>query len=161
MIKVGNILECKPYPASVSALPVLVPYLRRLGNPTSITTSKSEHPPPGSLLTNTYRYICTAMTELLDLCYDVLIRILEEIEPEDLAACARTSLAFNNFVKENTRLYKAQYLKNFVSIMKQTHSADCAHEYQGRPTKTAYRPRAAMGTGAAEACQMSEDPPVK
>jgi hypothetical protein len=54
------------------------------------------------------------MTELLDLCYDVLIRILEEINPEDLAACAQTSLAFNHFIKTNTRLYKAQYLCNFV-----------------------------------------------
>ncbi|CAO2658393.1 Nn.00g061160.m01.CDS01 [Neocucurbitaria sp. VM-36] len=53
------------------------------------------------------------MTELLDLCYDVLIRILEEINPEDLAACAQTSWAFNNFIKKNTRLYKAHYLRNF------------------------------------------------
>lgn len=54
------------------------------------------------------------MTELLDLCYDVLIRILEEINPEDLAACAQTSTAFNHFMKENTRLYKAQYVRNYV-----------------------------------------------
>jgi hypothetical protein len=54
------------------------------------------------------------MTELLDLCYDVLIRILEEINPEDLASCAQTSSGFNKFIKENTRLYKAQYLRNFV-----------------------------------------------
>jgi hypothetical protein len=54
------------------------------------------------------------MTELLDLCYDVLIRILEEIDPADLAACAQTSSAFNEFIKKNTRLYKAHYLKNFV-----------------------------------------------
>jgi hypothetical protein len=56
------------------------------------------------------------MTELLDLCYDVLIRILEEINPEDLAACAQTSTAFNEFIKKNTRLYKAHYLKNFVRL---------------------------------------------
>lgn len=54
------------------------------------------------------------MTELLDLCYDVLIRILEEINPEDLAACAQTSSAFNHFIKTNSRLYKTQYLQNFV-----------------------------------------------
>lgn len=54
------------------------------------------------------------MTELLDLCYDVLIRILEEIDPEDIAACAQTSRGFNEFIKKNKRLYKAQYLKNFV-----------------------------------------------
>lgn len=54
------------------------------------------------------------MTELLDLYYDVLIRILEEIEPEDIAACAQTSRGFNEFVKKNTRLHKAQYLRNFV-----------------------------------------------
>jgi hypothetical protein len=54
------------------------------------------------------------MTELLDLCYDVLIRILEEINPEDLAACAQTSSGFNEFIKKNTRLYKAHYLHNFV-----------------------------------------------
>ena len=56
------------------------------------------------------------MTELLDLCYDVLIRILEEIEPEDLAACAQTSWAFNHFLKKNVRLYKAVYLRNYVSL---------------------------------------------
>lgn len=54
------------------------------------------------------------MTELLDLCYDVLIRILEEINPEDLAACAQTSRDFNDFIKKNKRLYKAHYLANFV-----------------------------------------------
>jgi hypothetical protein len=54
------------------------------------------------------------MTELLDLCYDVLIRILEEINPEDLAACAQTSSGFNEFIKKNTRLHKAHYLQNFV-----------------------------------------------
>lgn len=56
------------------------------------------------------------MTELLDLCYDVLIRILEETEPSDLAACAQTSVGFNEFLKKNTRLYKAHYLKTFVSL---------------------------------------------
>jgi hypothetical protein len=54
------------------------------------------------------------MVELLDLCYDVLIRILEEINPEDLAACAQTSNGFNEFMKKNKPLYKAHYLKNFV-----------------------------------------------
>ncbi|KAH8695803.1 hypothetical protein GQ44DRAFT_634574 [Phaeosphaeriaceae sp. PMI808] len=53
------------------------------------------------------------MTELLDLCYDVLIRILEEINPEDLASCAQTSSAFNRFITSNTRLYKAHYLRRF------------------------------------------------
>lgn len=53
------------------------------------------------------------MTELLDLCYDVLIRILEEINTEDLAACALTSKAFHEFIKKNSRLYKAHYLRNF------------------------------------------------
>jgi hypothetical protein len=56
------------------------------------------------------------MTELLDLCYDVLIRILEDVEPEDLAACAQTSQAFNQFLKENVRLYKAVYLRHYVSL---------------------------------------------
>ncbi|KAF2795068.1 hypothetical protein K505DRAFT_18528 [Melanomma pulvis-pyrius CBS 109.77] len=51
--------------------------------------------------------------ELLDLCYDVLIRILEEINPEDLAACARTSWGFHNFIKENHSLHKAHYLRRF------------------------------------------------
>ncbi|KAJ4298965.1 hypothetical protein N0V90_004209 [Kalmusia sp. IMI 367209] len=50
---------------------------------------------------------------LLELYYDVLIKILEAVEPEDLAALAQTSLGFNHFVKGNTRLYKAHYLKNF------------------------------------------------
>jgi len=54
------------------------------------------------------------MTELLDLCYDVLIRILEEINAEDLACVAQTSSGFNKFIKENTRLYKWHYLRNFV-----------------------------------------------
>ncbi|KAF1922598.1 uncharacterized protein M421DRAFT_104945 [Didymella exigua CBS 183.55] len=53
------------------------------------------------------------MTELLDLCYDVLICVLEEIDPSDLAACAQTSVGFNEFLKKNTRLYKAHYLKTF------------------------------------------------
>ncbi|KAF2009714.1 hypothetical protein BU24DRAFT_497283 [Aaosphaeria arxii CBS 175.79] len=51
--------------------------------------------------------------ELLDFCYDILIRILEEINPEDLAACARTSSGFNNFIKGNQRLYKAHYLRDY------------------------------------------------
>lgn len=56
------------------------------------------------------------MTELLDLCYDVLIRILEEINPSDLAACAATSSGFHEFIKRNKRLYKAHYLQNFVCL---------------------------------------------
>jgi hypothetical protein len=58
------------------------------------------------------------MTELLDLCYDVLIRILEEIDPPDLAACAQTSWGFNEFIKKNTSLYKAHYLKTFVRLQR-------------------------------------------
>jgi hypothetical protein len=54
------------------------------------------------------------MVELLDLCYDVLIQILEEIDPHDLAACAQTSRGFNEFIKANNRLYKSLYLKHFV-----------------------------------------------
>ena len=57
------------------------------------------------------------MTELLDLCYDVLIRILEEIDPPDLAACAQASVGFNEFIRKNTRLYKAHYLKSFVRLL--------------------------------------------
>ncbi|KAL6710299.1 hypothetical protein ACN47E_009245 [Coniothyrium glycines] len=53
------------------------------------------------------------MTELLDLCYDVLIKILEEVDPEDIGRCAQTSHGFNEFIKNNIRLHKAQYLKNF------------------------------------------------
>ncbi|PSN75125.1 hypothetical protein BS50DRAFT_671357 [Corynespora cassiicola Philippines] len=60
-----------------------------------------------------YQMFVVAMTELLDLCYDVLIRILEELNPEDLAACAQTSWGFRNFINENNRLYKAHYLKTF------------------------------------------------
>ncbi|KAF1998556.1 hypothetical protein P154DRAFT_524017 [Amniculicola lignicola CBS 123094] len=54
--------------------------------------------------------------ELLDLCYDVLIRILEEVEPEDLLSCASTSWAFNNFIKGNKRLFKHHYLKNYDDL---------------------------------------------
>jgi hypothetical protein len=54
------------------------------------------------------------MAELLDLCYDVLIRILEELHPADLAACAQTSKGFNEFLKKNKPLYKTLYLKHFV-----------------------------------------------
>ena len=54
--------------------------------------------------------------ELLDFCYDILIRILEELDPADLAACARTSFAFNHFIKGNKRLYKAHYLKKLVHL---------------------------------------------
>ncbi|CAN9089616.1 unnamed protein product [Alternaria alternata] len=53
------------------------------------------------------------MAELLDLCYDVLIRILEELHPADLAACAQTSKGFNEFLKKNKPLYKTLYLKHF------------------------------------------------
>ncbi|KAF1966564.1 hypothetical protein BU23DRAFT_316638 [Bimuria novae-zelandiae CBS 107.79] len=51
--------------------------------------------------------------ELLELYYDVLIKILEEVEPEDLGALLQTSFGFNHFVKGNERLYKAQYLRNW------------------------------------------------
>lgn len=54
--------------------------------------------------------------ELLGLYYDVLIKILEEIEPEDLAALSQTSQGFNRFVKGNSVLYKAHYLRHFVSL---------------------------------------------
>jgi hypothetical protein len=57
------------------------------------------------------------MTELLDLCYDVLMRILEEVEPEDLASCSQTSWAFHNFIKGNRRLFKTHYLLNFVCVL--------------------------------------------
>ncbi|EOA88297.1 hypothetical protein ACJQWK_01419 [Exserohilum turcicum] len=53
------------------------------------------------------------MPELLDLCYDVLVQILEEINPEDLAACAQASKGFGDFIRENTRIYKTVYLKHF------------------------------------------------
>lgn len=56
------------------------------------------------------------MTELLDLCYDVLIKILEEIDPEDLGRCMQTSHGFNEFIKKNSRLFKAQYLANYVCV---------------------------------------------
>jgi len=52
---------------------------------------------------------------LLDLCYDVLIQILEEVRPEDLAACAATCRGFHAFIDKNQRLYRAHYLKQFVS----------------------------------------------
>lgn len=69
------------------------------------------------------------MTLLLDLCYDVLVRILEEINPEDLSSCAQTSKGFNDFIKQNKRLYKAHYLRNFVWPhqwgWKKVHKADC------------------------------------
>ncbi|KAF2802427.1 uncharacterized protein BDZ99DRAFT_373114, partial [Mytilinidion resinicola] len=51
--------------------------------------------------------------ELLDLCYDVLIRIIEELNPEDLAACSKCSHGFNAFIKENRRIFRTLYLKNF------------------------------------------------
>jgi hypothetical protein len=60
--------------------------------------------------------LTAVMTELLDLCYDVLMRVLEEIEPEDLAACAQTSWSFNRFLKNNVRLHKAIYLRHYVSL---------------------------------------------
>ncbi|PVI02811.1 hypothetical protein DM02DRAFT_612616 [Periconia macrospinosa] len=53
------------------------------------------------------------MTELLDLCYDVLIRILEEVDAGDLASCAQTSWSFYRFIQNNARLFKHHYLKNF------------------------------------------------
>ncbi|KAI1536083.1 ferric reductase [Pyrenophora tritici-repentis] len=57
--------------------------------------------------------IIDAMTELLDLCYDMLMKILEEINPEDVAACAQASKGFNEFVTKNTRLHKSLYVKHF------------------------------------------------
>ncbi|KAF2260667.1 hypothetical protein CC78DRAFT_536252 [Lojkania enalia] len=62
--------------------------------------------------------------ELLDLCYDVLIRILEEIDPKDLAACARASWGFNKFIKENQRLFKAHYLKNWDDPRRRSSDSD-------------------------------------
>ncbi|CAI6332056.1 unnamed protein product [Periconia digitata] len=53
------------------------------------------------------------MVELLDLYYDVLIRILEEVDPVDLASCAQTSRSFYNFIRTNSRLFKTHYLKQF------------------------------------------------
>jgi hypothetical protein len=53
--------------------------------------------------------------ELLELYYDVLVKILEEVGPDDLASLAQTSTGLNHFIKGNDRLYKAHYLKNFVS----------------------------------------------
>ncbi|KAF2117108.1 hypothetical protein BDV96DRAFT_571564 [Lophiotrema nucula] len=50
--------------------------------------------------------------ELLDLCYDVLIRILEGVDPPDLAKCSKTSWGLNNFIKDNQALWKAHYLRN-------------------------------------------------
>jgi hypothetical protein len=88
------------------------------------------------------------MTELLDLCYDVLIRILEEINPEDLAACAQTSTAFNEFIKKNTRLYKAHYLKNFVRLRLRCFVAGSARlmdNITGRSASVPGRCRTAMG----------------
>lgn len=52
--------------------------------------------------------------ELLDLCYDVLIRVMEGVNAEDLAACSMTCWGLNRFIKENQLLYKAHYLKKFV-----------------------------------------------
>ena len=66
------------------------------------------------------------MIELLDLCYDVLIGILEEIDPHDLAACAQTSKGFNQFIKENKRLYKTLYLKHFVCNTLSFHRIPCS-----------------------------------
>ena len=54
------------------------------------------------------------MKKILDLCYDVLLQILEEINPEDVAACMQTSKGFRDFIRENTRIYKTLYLKNYV-----------------------------------------------
>ena len=54
--------------------------------------------------------------ELLELYYDVLIKIFAEVEPEDLAALAQTCLGLNDFIRKNERLYKAHYLKNFVRL---------------------------------------------
>ncbi|KAJ4349641.1 uncharacterized protein N0V89_008258 [Didymosphaeria variabile] len=58
--------------------------------------------------------------ELLELYYDVLIKILEEVEPEDLATLAQTSLGFNHFVAGNERLYKVHYLRNFDDPRRRT-----------------------------------------
>ncbi|KAF2200576.1 hypothetical protein GQ43DRAFT_396099 [Delitschia confertaspora ATCC 74209] len=51
--------------------------------------------------------------KLLDLFYDVLILILEEVDSADLAACAQTCSGFNSFIKGNTRLFRTHYLKQF------------------------------------------------
>ncbi|OCL03584.1 hypothetical protein AOQ84DRAFT_325712 [Glonium stellatum] len=51
--------------------------------------------------------------ELLDLCYDVLIRILQELDPEDLANCSHCCRSFNSFIKGNRRLFRILYLERF------------------------------------------------
>lgn len=85
----------------------------------TVTTTSHPHRIPTSIIlarvAPAQRGVAT-MTELLDLCYDVLIRILEELNPADLAACAATSSGFHEFIKRNKRLYKAHYLKNFVCL---------------------------------------------
>jgi chemotaxis protein histidine kinase CheA len=52
--------------------------------------------------------------ELIDFCYDILILILEEVDPADLAAVSQTSRAFHTFIKGNQRLFKAHYLQKLV-----------------------------------------------
>lgn len=84
-----------------------------LRRPNSKQGRNSESRPRYTPVIVNYRGVRT-MTELLDLCYDVLIRVLEEIDPQDLAACAQTSVAFHDFLQKNSRLYKAHYLKTFV-----------------------------------------------
>ena len=54
------------------------------------------------------------MTELLDLCYDVLIRILEELHPAEITWHRSWAENFNEFLKKNRPLYKTLYLKHFV-----------------------------------------------
>ena len=96
------------------------------------------------------------MTELLDLCYDVLIRILEEVDPPDLAACAQTSVGFAEFIKKNTRLYKAHYLKTFVRRMELIRFLE-SDGLAGRSSTEAHRSGAGLGARVAERHQMQED----
>ena len=86
----------------------------------------------------------------------MLIRILEEVDPPDLAACAQTSVGFAEFIKKNIRLYKAHYLKTFVRRMGPVIFLE-SDDLAGRSSAEAHRSGAGLGGRAPERHQMPED----
>lgn len=54
---------------------------------------------------------------LLDMCDDVLLLILEEVELADLASCAATCRSLHEFIaEEKNALFRTHYLNNWASL---------------------------------------------
>lgn len=55
------------------------------------------------------------MSQLLDLCHELLHNIFIQIEPSDLASVSRTCRVLNGYIKSNKLLFRELYLQRWVS----------------------------------------------